>query len=945
MANEFPAVTPQEPLAVRLQDALEKKGFDPLPQDIETMTISSEARGRYSKEIMHRRQESGKLRDFASFTHLLKTYSMPALNFGHMLSIKHGGTEDLSKIDHKHILEKASLLGADVSEATGIIFGDQNNPGLISRTREIWKNPTVSINGVNRVLTQRQREVLVGQEIASAYEKMFNQEDNSKILPLLLSSERTIPIDTSQGKVLASPKDLFIQKLDAYPEMLAILQDSLTEAIAENPEMATYDAYQWIRQAIRIDSHILPTPATEHVLSLINLSHEKRNGLLKYILLGEAGVGKTRLIIEDNKRRNKDTVVLNFHEFITFDELIGHTAMTVNLGGSSNTERLQKAVEKYANPSQTEDSFWSDMQNVYDNLPNNLKNQFVSSEQMVGQMARTGGDMFDNNGQETTESMDKTKIRSEFQQRLKALYDMSLLGIDSANEGDLQSRWVQGAILKAIQEGKVVCFDELDKAGKYAIDGMLSFLSNSPGETWEYQGGKVKIPKDFWISATSNNNQIDASSGTESMNRFLADRCEQILVRPQPIKDALMLAGVLLSNDNGQLLLNKEDQIYLINAYSYILPRLQKAGIGMPVTNRIFQVFCSRLVNHKDMEDGSRHYFRNLDKSGNHVRVKEALRLSLVTMKQMSLSTDDMRIVEEVLTDYEDMVGQKEINEFGDDIDLDILDIQDNKSYLTKRAGALSEVWEQPLYSAIGALSTDKFDQTTFTLQAVDDQFLQHPNWQEILDSSPLYENKIMGRMNGVELLPNSYGIDMVSYLGKIEIGRRQAVQGDYANAIVTSADELGEVFLVKKGAKTEVIAYGKSMLLKSGAEPIFVDPKRRYIVCKTPQGMSIQAIAQKSEDHSFYLSNVYTADQDAKVADITTDGSFILLKDVNGLQILDLRNLSENSKTIRVQSYPLETKWSNGKFIGGHLVLGLDENNRVAVNQDGRIKPILLTY
>jgi MoxR-like ATPase len=899
----------------------------------EAFTAVSEAvekRDSHREEIKTRRQTIKSLESAQDFLKYFRTTVMPA-------AIPGQKTQGENIPGQEKLLTMAEKMGIDKELAKKVLFGDSatNQQGLVDESIAIWQS----------IQSEPGRRRSIGEKISQSLSVLCQ---NRPEFVQIISEEKIIPIRKSDGSTqYFSPRELLTAGLDNYVTKVIDIDKAAVDAYLSDPDLATYDTYSWIKEisqavASKEIAGIFPTPYTESVEQLIETAHTKRNGLLKYILYGEAGVGKTRLIQETDRKKGKNTVVINFHHFISFEDLIGQTATTVNLGGASAVENLEKAVERFVTKPQNEGEFWQDMTNVFDGLPEDQKGQFGSVDNMVGSFGKDLGETA------SSQSQNRDVIRSDFQKRIKAIRDTALLGLDTGTEKDLQARWVQGAISKAINEGNVVCFDEMDKAGKYAIEGLLSFLSYSPGDAWKFQGGTIKIPSDFYITATSNSANIGGLTDSQDMNRYLADRCEQIMVKPQPVKDALMIAAVNLSNESGVLLINEEEQVHLINAFSYILPKLQEAGLSMPVTNRIIKTICSRLVDYQEMPDGKRHYFRITDQTGNPQSVADALRLSLLTMKGMSLGKDGEKKVALVLDEYLGLIQKNQIPEFGSDL-LTLLTLP-SQTEEERRVKVAESIWRQPLFKTIAALESDIPNTVMPRPEIVDGSSVRIDDFSNLVAKVPSLKMKILGRRNGILIEPSKEGLYMRSFSpDSALVGEKLVVQGDYSDAQITSADQLGEVFAIKKNETNhEVIVKGEILTLEPGNIPITVDPKGRYVISNKDGSLHVSRIIREGEEDGnkkYKLVEIPYDNLGEEVVDISNDGQRVIIKSKNGLQLIDLSNIQSESFTA---PYPptnlILENWQRARFLGNRLIIGLTDEEKIATDADGRTKLVKIS-
>lgn len=914
------------------KDNTTHKKFDFDPKTASYIESLMEKRRLHRSEVSYRKKSQQNLEKLAHFIQTLLNSTATRID------------ETLGDIvDEQELIRLAIDLGATEEDVKNVIFQsnyNRQNQNLIQRLKDTRAS----------IASSQRRKYNMGIEIVNVCERLFSGKPG---LNRLLSTEKNIPVSRQKSDGvetrMMSNRDLFVNNLDSLVLRMAAVEQAVVEASLVDPDMATYNAYDWVKnissQVVSQRLKVFPTPSTELTMRQIEVAHTKRNGLLTYILFGEAGTGKTRLAQETDKSRGKNTIVINFHHFLAFEDLIGQTAIAVDLGGQSSLDRLDRAVERFVDSNQDEEAFWVDMDAIYMHLSNEQRQKYANVEAMVANFDQGLATQIP----ESNITNDRLAVRKAFLRKLKAIRDMALMGFQ-AGGGDIQARWVQGVIMKAITEGKgdtVVCFDEMDKAGQHSIEGLLSFLSLEAGDTWKFQGGSVQIPAGFYCTATSNSSSIGGVTGSMEMNRYLADRCEQIEVRPQPIKDSLMIAAVNLSDEDGTLLINEEDQQYLIMAFSYIVPKLQEAGLSMPVTNRVIRTISSRLVNYLE-KDGQRRYFRVLDSSGGLQSVAEALRLSVFEMKKLSLTPDDAKKVSAILTAYQSLLGEGKVKSLVDDlIGFDLPLASDRQAELNRRLAVIESVWEQPLFRAIAALESDMIPFNRPKPQQILTSMLGDVDLTKFANSSATLEAKAYGRRNGVILETSKSGINMnIATANGVNLGSKEILTGDYSDMTIPLADELGETFVIMSADGYKLVKEGKIVREKTRNEEkiVAIDPKGKYFVATLESGLVIMTIdklkAEVEEKIGVYETIEFLSlPVGVTLVDISNNGDRLLVRDGECIKLIEVHDAITHGTEPLV--YDLSNQqWENAKFIGNHMIVGLDQTGAVitSAEQEGQV-------
>ena len=227
----------------------------------------------------------------------------------------------------------------------------------------------------------------VRKNIVNACAELFGEIPE---LDSLFSNEQNIFI--RNGKQPVSAREIFaghkFGQLGSFPNRLAVLREAAGEAALDDRDLGIYDTFRWIqsigeRVAKGESVDIYPTPYTKSLEEAIGIALKRRNGLLKYVLFGGPGTGKTRLIQEMNSQLGKETGLISGHYYLSFDDLIAQTAISVDLGGGNSTlDRIDRLQQRYGN-GQTSEAFWRDMEKVYKALPEGKQREYKDVEGMI----------------------------------------------------------------------------------------------------------------------------------------------------------------------------------------------------------------------------------------------------------------------------------------------------------------------------------------------------------------------------------------------------------------------------------------------------------------------------------------------------------------------------------------------------------------------------------
>jgi len=432
------------------------------------------------------------------------------------------------------------------------------------------------------------RFINIRKGLGKLFREDLQKREIEKMAKFLLVNSRELR-DVERNLDTQGDTDI-LEQLDNF----YISSESKKEILELNESVKVFGLRDWIRTTVKEAKRgrkIYETPFYRSLLDELHFQSRRKNGVGGLILYGPPGTGKTEILQEKNKQQGFRTRVINIHHYTSFGDLIGEKAIQLGTDPTASTAQKLKAVINVFGDESPE-NFAIDIQNLFTQLQQEGKlpqqeNIFDFLSTFVSQETRNSLNP------DSPSSWDWKTIKEEFvgRQRTRMLRTTLASPYQESVE-DI----VKGEILLAIQNGERVVLDELDKAGPNSMGGILSFLAKSPGETFEYGQSTVTIPSWFIVDATSNSLEL---------NEYLKDRFSDLEVGTPPIKDQLMIAGVRLSDDEGNILLTDYEQRQLVGFFVYMVPNINKILTSHdlpPMSNRRILELTSYLVNFRTLQ-------------------------------------------------------------------------------------------------------------------------------------------------------------------------------------------------------------------------------------------------------------------------------------------------------------------------------------------------------
>jgi MoxR-like ATPase len=344
-----------------------------------------------------------------------------------------------------------------------------------------------------------------------------------------------------------------------------------------------------------IGRKIFETPYYKNIIRRLRIEGAKKNGVGGVLVDGPPGVGKTEIIQEKNKQKGYGTRVIGIHYYTSISELLHEKRIQVQgMGGAVTPSSLSEIVRAF--DGETGQKFGAYMMELYKTLQAEGK---ITKGQNLTDFLRSfvTEDVEEIITKPELTEDDWEKVRISFLDRQKAR--ILRTSMDPSYHETL-SDIVQGEILLAIENNQMALLDEVDKAGPNSLGGLLTFLAKSPGRDVLKVGDKeIELPPWFNIDATSNS--------VLELDSYLKDRFAHLSISTPPVKDQLMIAGVRLSDAQGNILLSSREQRQLVGFFTYALPDinafLQSEDVGMePLSLRSVKDLTAYLVNFENMQ-------------------------------------------------------------------------------------------------------------------------------------------------------------------------------------------------------------------------------------------------------------------------------------------------------------------------------------------------------
>ncbi|MBL7159697.1 hypothetical protein ISS85_04425 [Candidatus Microgenomates bacterium] len=496
--------------------------------------------------------------------------------------------------------------------------------------------------------------------------KRFKQEAVEQTVQALIKESSSF----SLLKKTVLPED---EKTAAAEEPLSIeevrsLEDKLMTKMAIlslDPQLEAYAHRRWIGKQKRSGEKVYLTPYYQAILSLSQRLERKENGIGGRIYFGPPGTGKTELGIRANKEAGYKTHVINLHEHIVFMHLIGQQSIPIGLDtAASLMQRIKGARELIETWSA--DQFWQRSAEL-------ARNTGQEPLQLLGRFL----DELPAPGQELT-----SEQKQEMHEAYLAYLDRQALAASMGEKTPnmpAEKAWVNGEILNAIERHEKVYFTEIDKAGPHALDGILHFLTRSPGEEITFGDKTVRIPS--WFSIDGDCNLLELGGEKESLyNRF-----NEVFIGYPPLKDEAMIASVWLSDGEGNITLDPYEQWQMIGFLTYILPEIRvlyehsgEKKLDQPFSLRNLKELCNLLVDPKTKERTD-------------LSVGRAIEMALLEIRTFASSGEGKKILRQVLTKHHRVLAEP-VEELGaEKIDADQTRLERKQARLTALAKTVSE--------------------------------------------------------------------------------------------------------------------------------------------------------------------------------------------------------------------------------------------------------------
>lgn len=400
-----------------------------------------------------------------------------------------------------------------------------------------------------------------------------------------------------------------------------IIESLMTVAKAEeevarlNPRVRAFELRRWLAttakearvgrktpEGERKRRKIYETPYYKGILKELHRLSKRKNGVGGAILYGPPGTGKTELVQEKNEQQGYETHVVSIHHYTSFADLLADKAITLRTDlGAPLAQKLDTVLSYFKEKSPEE--FGRVMTTIYTELQSSGK---LGPEQQLTQfllpyLSLDQKGVIDLLAKSEFSTADWQQIQNAF--FIKQEARLLRTSLDPSHQETMEDI-VRGEILLAIRKSKGtgrkirVLLDEIDKAGPNSLGGLLTFLAKSPGESITIGEVTEEIPSWFVVDATSNSLEL---------NEYLTDRFSHLEIGTPPPKDQLMIAGVRLSDDEGNIQLTPYEQEQLVGFFVYVLPRinslLSSAEFGWPpISNRGIQELTGNLVDFSNMQ-------------------------------------------------------------------------------------------------------------------------------------------------------------------------------------------------------------------------------------------------------------------------------------------------------------------------------------------------------
>lgn len=484
-------------------------------------------------------------------------------------------------------------LHAYVREQYGYYFDQLNSYDFVELSEK-----NLEEQGDESKNTQLQTEMLIVGEMAKyvAAKEGLPTINN----PADIALEHIVSNLVESSNSFADVKDFIINH--SGQKISLVIKQLLANAVAAeaiykaDPNVTAYAFRQWLRDSLHNYAkgiNIFETPYYQGLIKRCELLGDKENGIGGKIYYGPPGTGKTEFAVHLNRRQGFESRVVSMHYWTDFASLLGESPIPLGLDKATNyQQRIGTAIERY------EKMDVEDFRSVIKNLSElNKKKTYTQKSITVDCMLpfTVGIDksLYTLKSPDELSAEEIILLKEGFQDYLERQFMGASIGTETGE--DPANLWVNGEILIAMENRQRVILDEIDKAGPNSLAGISRLLAARSGTEIQLKGKEIKLPTWFKIDATSNEVSLDPNK------TYLYDRFNQIYVDYPPVIDELMLAGVWLSDQEGNIILNSSDQQQVVNFFTEILPIIQdnyrKGIMTQPLSLRGLRELCHLLVN------------------------------------------------------------------------------------------------------------------------------------------------------------------------------------------------------------------------------------------------------------------------------------------------------------------------------------------------------------
>jgi MoxR-like ATPase len=374
-----------------------------------------------------------------------------------------------------------------------------------------------------------------------------------------------------------------------------------------DPLIAQLQAHHWIRETYKeaqVGKRIFATPYFQEIIDFSRKIGDKENGIGGKIYYGPPGTGKTELAIEVNRQEGYKSRVVSVHYWTSFSQLFGEPMLQVKdeSGFATQIEGLNAAASFFKELQQKGEAgaeeFWQMIQKLAEVQEKPLSPiEFAASLRLKDSEGQLILDPeFLSAESETSQEQKQALLNAyilDFGSKIMAI-GQGKIKVDDVNDA---YGWVRGEVLLAIDKGERVILDEVDKGSEHSLDSLSHLLATSPGVDFSLRDLSIKLPHWFRIDATANLLELGGRQ------KYFYDRFNPIFMDYPPAKDEMMLAGVWLADEGGNINLSEHQQYQIVGFFTIVLPRLRElydqGKISQPISLRAIKELCNMIIQPK----------------------------------------------------------------------------------------------------------------------------------------------------------------------------------------------------------------------------------------------------------------------------------------------------------------------------------------------------------